>query len=284
MLLLSQLSSFTYTSITKPTTLIKTTMATQLLLTLFLLSFTVATIQAEDTGYVGTVDPKSLGLNKKKTLSHFRLYWQDVISGSNATAINIIPAIPKYNTTTSFGSVTVTDNALTVGPELSSKVVGRSEGIYALTSQSQVTLLMVMNFVLTEGKYNGSSLTIVGRNVAYDEQKELPVVGGSGVFKFATGYAHAKTYHFDPTTGDATTEYNIYVFHYWMFNALLCLLRVFFYFLFLLDFSRLWWFSSWYLLIWLVLAIAIRTIMRIMSYFSFHGVVFFFFFLMSNCG
>ncbi|WVZ16241.1 hypothetical protein V8G54_009223 [Vigna mungo] len=214
----SQLSSFTFTSITKPnnlnqTTVTTTTMATQLLLTLFLLSFTVATI-AEDTGYVGTVDPKSLGLNKRKTLSHFRLYWQDVISGSNATAINIIPAIPKYNTTTSFGSVTVTDNALTLGPELSSKVVGRSEGIYALTSQSQVTLLMVMNFVLTEGKYNGSSITIVGRNVAYDEEKELPVVGGSGVFKFATGYAHAKTYHFDPTTGDATTEYNIYVFHY----------------------------------------------------------------------
>ena len=191
-----------------------TTMATQLLLTLFLLSFTLTTIKAEDTGFVGTVDPKSLGLNKKQTLSHFRFYWHDIISGSNATAVEIIEPLPKYNTTTSFGSVTVTDNALTLGPELSSKVVGRSEGIYALTSQSQVTLLMVMNFALSEGKYNGSAITIVGRNVAYEEAKELPVIGGSGVFKFATGYAKAKTYYFDPKTGDATTEYNIYVFHY----------------------------------------------------------------------
>ncbi|XP_047166735.1 dirigent protein 22-like, partial [Vigna umbellata] len=182
---------------------------------LFLLSFTVATI-AEDTGYVGTVDPKSLGLNKRKTLSHFRLVTgQDVNKRLHANRINIIPAIPKYNTTTSFGSVTVTDNALTLGPELSSKVVGRSEGIYALTSQSQVTLLMVMNFVLTEGKYNGKQHNYRGGGTwLMMKKKKLPVVGGSGVFPVCHRLRSAKTYHFDPTTGDATTEYNIYVFHY----------------------------------------------------------------------
>ncbi|KAK7390290.1 hypothetical protein VNO78_25592 [Psophocarpus tetragonolobus] len=190
--------------------------ATKLSLTLLFLSYSTTIIfaAANDTGFVGKVDPKSLNLNKKRTLSHFRFYWHDILSGTNYTAATIVPALPKYNTTSSFGMVNIIDNPLTVGPNLTSKTVGRAEGFYALTSQSQATLLMVMNFALSEGKYNGSTITIVGRNVAYNEFKEMPVVGGSGVFKFATGYADARTQFFDPETGDATTEYNVYVFHY----------------------------------------------------------------------
>ncbi|CAN0925489.1 Dirigent protein 19 [Linum grandiflorum] len=60
---------------------------------------------------------------------------------------------------------------------------------------------MVMNFWFVEGKYNGSSITIMGRN---------PV----GLFRFARGYAHASTHNFNLTSGDACVEYNLYVLHY----------------------------------------------------------------------
>jgi hypothetical protein len=42
----------------------------------------------------------------------------------------------------------------------------------------------------------------------------MPVVGGSGLFRFARGYAQAKTHDLDFKTGDAIVEYNVYVFHY----------------------------------------------------------------------
>jgi hypothetical protein len=42
----------------------------------------------------------------------------------------------------------------------------------------------------------------------------MPVVGGSGLFRFARGYAQANTYKYDVKSGDAIVEYNVYVFHY----------------------------------------------------------------------
>ena len=70
------------------------------------------------------------------------------------------------------------DDPLTEGPELSSKLVGKAQGIYASASQSETGLLMVLNYVFTEGKYNGSSLSILGRNAVFSGVREMPIVGG----------------------------------------------------------------------------------------------------------
>ncbi|OMO68829.1 Plant disease resistance response protein [Corchorus olitorius] len=104
------------------------------------------------------------------------------------------------------------DNPLTVGPEPDSELVGRAQGIYASASQTEVGLLMVLNMAFTQGKYNGSSLSVLGRNSVYKRVREMPVVGGSGVFRFARGYALAETHFVNVTT--AVMEYNVYVFHY----------------------------------------------------------------------
>jgi hypothetical protein len=44
--------------------------------------------------------------------------------------------------------------------------------------------------------------------------REMPIVGGSGLFRLARGYAQANTHEIDFKTGNATVEYNVYVFHY----------------------------------------------------------------------
>ena len=73
---------------------------------------------------------------------------------------------------------------------------------------------MVLNYAFVEGKYNGSNLSILGRNSALSEVREMPIVGGSGLFRFARGYAQARTHTIDFKTGDAVVEYNVYVLHY----------------------------------------------------------------------
>ncbi|KAL2239691.1 dirigent protein 22-like [Sesamum indicum] len=146
----------------------------------------------------------------KEKLSHFRVYWHDIISGRDPTSVRIV----NSSTRNGFGTVNMIDNPLTVGPELSSKLVGKAQGFYALASQEELGLLMTMNFVFIEGKYNGSTITVLGRNAVLNEVREMPVIGGSGLFRFARGYVQARTHMFDIKTGDATVEYNVYVMHY----------------------------------------------------------------------
>jgi len=178
-------------------------------------TLTSSASEKEDSfDFVRPIDRKLLGLNKKEKLSHFKLYWHDIVSGKNPTSVAIVPPSSKVNSTTAFGLVSMIDNPLTLGPELSSKLVGKAQGFYAAASQEYIGFLMAMNFALIEGKYNGSTITILGRNPATNKVREMPVVGGSGLFRFARGYAQATTHSIDAKAGDAVVEYNVYVFHY----------------------------------------------------------------------
>ncbi|KAL3616354.1 hypothetical protein CASFOL_039744 [Castilleja foliolosa] len=144
-------------------------------------------------------------------LSHFTFYWHDKVSGLKPTSIPIItPNISQ----TGFGMVTMIDNALTEGPDSTSKELGRAQGLYGQASLDNIKLIMMMNFVFTTGKYNGSSITIMGSNSVFDKVREMPVIGGSGLFRFAHGYAQARTNTFNLKTGDAVVKYDVYVMHY----------------------------------------------------------------------
>ncbi|KAF5471319.1 hypothetical protein F2P56_011762 [Juglans regia] len=174
-------------------------------------SFSTISATAEDQSYARSLDPKLLGLKKQK-LSHFHFYWHDIVSGPNPTAVLVVP--PPKNSSTAFGTVRMIDDPLTLGTNITSKLIGRAQGFYASASQKDLDLLMVMNFVFTEGKYNGSTITILGRNPLFNPVRELPVISGTGLFRFARGYAEIKTHMFDLNTLDAVVEYNVYVLHY----------------------------------------------------------------------
>ncbi|CBI17737.3 hypothetical protein VitviT2T_020433 [Vitis vinifera] len=142
-------------------------------------------------------------------VSHLHFYFHDILSGKNPTATQI--AGPKKG---HFGVTMMVDDALTEGPEPSSKLLGRAQGLYALSAQQEPALLMVMNFAFMEGKYNGSSISVLGRNPVMHAVREMPIVGGSGLFRYARGYALAHTVWFDGKTGDAIVEYNVSVLHF----------------------------------------------------------------------
>ncbi|XP_057966595.1 dirigent protein 23-like [Malania oleifera] len=150
----------------------------------------------------------------KLKASNLHFYFHDILSGKNPTAVTVVQPPSTDKSVTSFGLINIFDDPLTVGPEPSSKLVGRAQGFYGSAGIDQLGLLMTMNLFFTDGKYNGSTLAVVGRNAAMTPLREMPIVGGTGVFRFARGFATAKTHYLNLTTGDAIVEYNVMVLHY----------------------------------------------------------------------
>ncbi|KAJ1265026.1 hypothetical protein BS78_08G046600 [Paspalum vaginatum] len=146
--------------------------------------------------------------------THIKLYWHDVVTGPNRTAVPVGGGAVTNTSRTAFGTVIVIDDPLTEGPDLkSSKLVGRAQGTYIGAGKSEASLMMNMNFVFQAGRYNGSTVAIMGRNAVFDAVREMAVVGGTGMFRWARGYAQARTHALDLKTGDATVEYNLYIKH-----------------------------------------------------------------------
>lgn len=135
----------------------------------------------------------------------FKVYFHDVLAGSQPTAIRIAQAASTNSSSTFFGAVVAIDDPLTTGPGSAgtgtSKEVGRAQGTYTFADLKTFGLLMQMNFVFTAGEHNGSSLAIFGRNQVLNDVREMSIVGGSGKFRMARGYVQA---HTDPasTGGD----------------------------------------------------------------------------------
>ncbi|KAL5707761.1 hypothetical protein ACHQM5_018623 [Ranunculus cassubicifolius] len=195
----------------------KFTMQSVLSFTIFSIFFTqflIASIYGAHEPFGESLNPKMLGLKKKK-LTRFVVYDHNIRTGT-PTAFVIVPA---PNTTgipsnTAFRALTLVDNPLTTGLELNTTHVGRIQGLMAAAGKDEIALFSAFNMVFTVGKYNGSTISIYGRNNIMAPVREFPIIGGSGRFRFATGYAELRTAMYTPATGDATLQFTLYVLHY----------------------------------------------------------------------
>ncbi|KAL0428634.1 UNVERIFIED_CONTAM: Dirigent protein 11 [Sesamum latifolium] len=120
-----------------------------------------------------------MGLKARQKLSHLHFYFHDIVSGRQPTAVRVAEAAVTNSSATGFGLVVMIDDPLTLGPNMSSKIVGRAQGIYGSADLKNLGLLMVLNFAFTEGKFNGSTLSVLGRNAVLSAVRELPIVGGA---------------------------------------------------------------------------------------------------------
>ncbi|XP_039165578.1 dirigent protein 1-like [Eucalyptus grandis] len=136
--------------------------------------------------------PEELGLKKEK-LSHLHFYFHDIVSGRNLTTVRVAEAKMTSMSATGFGIVVMTDNLLTEGPELSSKIVGWAQGLYLSSSLNGIGLPMVQNYVFTEGMYNGSTLSVLGQDAVFSDVREMPIVDRSRLFWFARGGLVSRT-------------------------------------------------------------------------------------------
>ena len=71
---------------------------------------------------------------------------------------------------------------------------------------------MTLTYGFISGPYNGSSFSVVGRNPVMNEVREMPIVGGTGIFRLARGYCFARTYSMYQM--DAVIGYNVTILHY----------------------------------------------------------------------
>ncbi|KAK6135586.1 hypothetical protein DH2020_030694 [Rehmannia glutinosa] len=150
-----------------------------------------------------------------RTKLHF--YYQDTLTGDKGTIWKVTESDITSTSPTSFGLTYMVDNLLTAGPEPDSQVMGRAQGTAGFADLHNTALQMAVNFVFTEGKYKGSNISVLGRNpVAKETYRELPIVGGTGVFRMARGAVITSTYSFDKATSNGVIEFTFYITHYSM--------------------------------------------------------------------
>ncbi|CAJ1907202.1 unnamed protein product [Sphenostylis stenocarpa] len=162
-----------------------------------------------------TISPTLLRSQEK--LTHIRFYFHELITNEKPSLIIIDPPKVMSNSPLPFGSLVVIEDPLTIGPDVESKRVGKAQGFYlSATQRPGLDLEIVMGMTLTflEGEFNGSSLSVLGRNEIINPVREMPIIGGTGAFRFARGYVLARSVKVDYHKGDATVEYNVYVYHY----------------------------------------------------------------------
>ena len=86
-------------------------------------------------------------------------------NGPNTTALDIISPLANDSLDIyPFGSVTMFNDPMNEGPELSSKLLERSEGFYAQAFHQGGPPIQAMNLHFTQGKYNGSIITVLRQN------------------------------------------------------------------------------------------------------------------------
>ncbi|OVA19656.1 Plant disease resistance response protein [Macleaya cordata] len=162
----------------------------------------------------GQTEPYVEEMMGKAKVTKLRFYFHDIMSGKNPTGVIVAQAPTTNQSATGFGSLAMIDDPLTEGPGLTSKPVGRAQGLVGFASQKELASIMALSYVFTDENFNGSTLSILTRNPIMNPVREFPVVGGTGKFRFARGVANVKTYWVNATSGDAIVEYNVTVIHY----------------------------------------------------------------------
>lgn len=142
------------------------------------------------------------------------MYFQDFAAGLNIPAIPIAGIPGHLWTFTQFGTIYVTDDLITEGPELYSAPVGRGQGMYITSALDGGNSHVMVSVVFTNTAYNGSSLQMLGISKQFDSVREVSVVSGTDKFRLARGYATFETVFYDSTTLHSVIRCNVSLFHY----------------------------------------------------------------------
>ncbi|CAJ2638985.1 dirigent protein 2-like [Trifolium pratense] len=175
---------------------------------LFLFSLTLISTNGEFSQQSNIMLPSQQQQTTEK-IKHIHFYYHDIRGNKNPTMIQIVNA--AENTKNGFGSIFMMDDAMTEGQELSSKQIGRAQGLFGLCTLQSIAECMLINLVFTDGEYGGSTLSMLGTNAITKQNRETCIVGGTGVFRFARGFAIANSVNSISTPEHYVVEYNVTV-------------------------------------------------------------------------
>lgn len=87
-----------------------------------------------------------------------------------------------------FGTMTVVDDELTEGPELGSGKIGKAQGFYVASSLDGSSQTLALTTMFKVGEY-ADSISFFGVHRAIDSESHLAIVGGTGKYVNANGFA-----------------------------------------------------------------------------------------------
>ncbi|XP_058107063.1 dirigent protein 2-like [Magnolia sinica] len=141
-------------------------------------------------------------------------YMQDWETGSNVTAISVAGLNGTNSSPLNFGTIAVLDDPITIGVDRYSKQIGRARGIFSASALDGSTIHRIFSFVFTDGEYKGSTLQIQGLEVYRTKRRELSVVSGTGLFRYARGYIVFESAFMDIPNLNAVLKVTVTVRHY----------------------------------------------------------------------
>ncbi|XP_052146316.1 dirigent protein 10-like [Oryza glaberrima] len=96
-----------------------------------------------------------------------------------------------------FGTTTVIDDELTEGHELGAAVVGRAQGFYVASSQDGTSKTLVLTAMFDGGgvEAHGDTLSFFGVHRMAAPESHVAVIGGTGKYENAKGFAVIQTLH-----------------------------------------------------------------------------------------
>lgn len=142
-------------------------------------------------------------------LTHIHLYVHEKFTGTNATATAVLQS--PLGTNSSFGSIGVVDDEIRLGPDHTSQLVGRYQGVILGTSlELGAGYLTAVTLVFTAGEHAGSTLSVQGPVLGFTGTIERAVVGGTGKFRLARGYMLFKMIS-KPTPETVVNEIDLFV-------------------------------------------------------------------------
>ncbi|XP_057781575.1 dirigent protein 21-like [Salvia miltiorrhiza] len=148
----------------------------------------IRSIAEDETKFLGSA------CSEKEKLIKLHFFVQDLgVNHPHTTTYDVAEASITANSATGFGKVRVIDDLVTAEADANSRPLGRAQGLVTKSDLNTIGITMNINIYFTSGQFAGSTLSILGRNEINDDQRELVVAGGTGVFRFAHGYALQST-------------------------------------------------------------------------------------------
>lgn len=163
--------------------------------------------------------PALIGLNGSPTNTLLQNNGNNnIVNGGNNQAFVTAGQLPAGVTLQQlmFGSVTVVDNELTEGHELGSAVLGKAQGFYLASSSdgSSHTLALTTMFHGHDHEVD-DTISFFGVHRTASPISHIVVIGGTGIYENAKGYATVETLpHEDQHTTDGLetiTHFTVYL-------------------------------------------------------------------------
>ncbi|KAH6824544.1 hypothetical protein C2S53_010358 [Perilla frutescens var. hirtella] len=154
-------------------------------------------------------------IHKQEKLTKLHFYFHR-LAGAAPSGVVIAAAADMTNrpNPTGFGETVIKDDPLTLRPELSSTRIGYVQGMATSASLNDVVLVDYFTLSFIDPTHNGSTLAVLGSNPILHKYREMPVVGGTGVFRLARGVVTYQTNSFNATSGEACIEVDAIIFHF----------------------------------------------------------------------